>query len=103
MKSSTTLGTRRCTVGRPITLKGPWEKITVDMFDRHAAGLDMMRVRNRLRHRRAASRAELVRALIDFMHGSGIDFTRFETADEMTACLTAHFQKIRTRHRKFNK
>jgi hypothetical protein len=85
--SSTTSNTRRRAAGRPIPLKGAWEKITVDMLDRHAAWLDMTRVRIRMRHRRAASRAELIRALIDFMHGSGIDFTRFETADEMTAYL----------------
>ena len=79
--------------GRPVRHREPWEKITVNMLDRHAAYLDLMSVLIRLRHHRAVSRADLIRALIDFMQRSRVDFTRFATAQEISEYLVARFRK----------
>ncbi len=76
----------------------PWSKVMLVMLDRHVAYLDILSVLIRLRRRKALSRAELVRAFIEFMERSGIDFTRFATLDEMIQYLVAHFRSVnRTR------
>jgi hypothetical protein len=79
--------------GRPAVHTEPREKITVVMLDRHTVYLDVMSVLIRARHHKSLTRAEIIRALIEFMQKSGIDFTRFATATEMVAFLVAHFQR----------
>jgi hypothetical protein len=59
--------------GRPIKHVEPWEKITVVMLDRRAAYLDVMSVLIRLKHHKAMARAEIIRALVEFMIRSNID------------------------------
>jgi hypothetical protein len=85
--------------GRPVTLTEPWEKITVVMSDRHVGYLDVMSVLIRMRHHKAISRAEIIRALVEFMGRSRIDFTQFASVDNMVEYLIRHFQKIPNRGR----
>lgn len=85
--------------GRPIMHTEPWEKITVVMLERHAGYLDVMSVLIRLRHHKAISRAEIIRALVEFMIRSKIDFKQFATTDEMVTFLVAHFRRIPNRGR----
>jgi hypothetical protein len=80
--------------GRPIMHVEPWEKITVGMLDRHAAYLDVMSVLIRLKHHKAMARAEIIRALVEFMIRSNIDFARFATAEEMVTFLVARFRRV---------
>lgn len=77
----------------------PWEKITVVMLERHAGYLDVMSVLIRLRHHKAISRAEIIRALVEFMIRSKIDFKQFATTDEMVTFLVAYFRRIPNRRR----
>jgi hypothetical protein len=90
---------RSASAGRPIVHTEPWSKITMVMEDRHVAYLDLVTLVMRLRHHRAVARAEIIRALVEFMEKSGIDFTRFSTIEDMTEYLTAYFQRIPNRGR----
>ena len=62
------------------------------MLDRHAGYLDMIGVLIRLRHHKAFRRGEIIRALVEFMDRSGIDFSKFATMEEMVAYLVARFR-----------
>jgi hypothetical protein len=85
--------------GRPIMHTEPWEKITVVMLERHAGYLDVMSVLIRMRHHKAISRAEIIRAFVEFMMRSRIDFSQFATAERMVTYLVAYFSKIPNRGR----
>jgi hypothetical protein len=85
--------------GRPLVHTEPWEKITVVMLERHAAYLDVMSVLMRMRHHRSVSRAEFIRAFVEFMERSPVDFSRFASMDRMVEYLVRHFSKIRNRDR----
>jgi hypothetical protein len=85
--------------GRPVVHTEPWEKITVVMLERHAAYLDVMSVLIRLKHHKAISRAEIIRALVEFMIRSKIDFKQFATIEAMVTFLVSHFQRIPNRGR----
>lgn len=76
-----------------------WSKITVTMEERHVAYLDVVGVLMRLRYHRPVARAEIIRALVDFMERCEIDFTVFATVDEIVEHLTEHFQGIPSRGR----
>jgi hypothetical protein len=80
--------------GRPVSHVEPWEKTTVLMLDRHAAYLDVVSVLVRLKHHKAIARAEIIRALVEFMIRSNIDFAQFATAEEMTTFLVSFFGRI---------
>jgi len=80
--------------GRPPVRTERWSKITCVMLDRHAAYLDVVSVLTRLRHHKPISRAEILRAFIEFMERSGIDFTTFASADDMRAYLVDYFRSI---------
>jgi hypothetical protein len=80
--------------GRPVSHVEPWEKTTVLMLDRHAAYLDVVSVLIRLKRHKAISRAEIIRALVEFMIRSKIDFARFASADELTTFLVSLFRRI---------
>lgn len=80
--------------GRPLVHAEPWEKITVVLLDRHVGYLDIMCVLVRMRHGKAISRAELIRAFIEFMDRSGIDFTQFASMEGMVAFLAKRFREI---------
>lgn len=85
--------------GRPTVHTEPWEKITVVMLERHAGYLDVMSVLIRMRHHKAISRAEIIRALVEFMEQSRIDFAQFATANEMTEYLIGYFRRNPNRGR----
>lgn len=71
----------------------PREKITVVMLERHAGYLDVISVLIRMRHHKVVSRAEIIRAFVEFMQRSGIDFTQFATVHEMVEFLTEYFRR----------
>jgi hypothetical protein len=80
--------------GRPIMHVEPWEKITVIMLERHAVYLDIMSVLIRLKHHKAMARAEIIRALVEFMIRSNIDFARFATAEDLVTFLVSRFRRV---------
>jgi hypothetical protein len=66
----------------------------MEIADRHVAYLDLITLFMRLRYHRPVPRAEIIRALVEFMQKSEIDFTRFSTIEDMTESLTAYFAAI---------
>lgn len=79
--------------GRPLVHTEPCAKITVVLLDRHVGYLDIMSVLMRMRHGKAIARAELIRAFVEFMDRSGIDFTQFASMDDMVTFLTERFRQ----------
>lgn len=69
------------------------------MDHRHVAFLDLVGVTIRLRHYQAITRAEIIRALVEFMEKSGIDFSQFATVEAMAEYLTKYFAALRCRGR----
>jgi len=63
----------RTKIGRPIVHTEPWAKVTVVLLDRHVAYLDDLAIHLRQKHRWAASRAELIRGLIEAAAASNVD------------------------------
>ncbi|MGZ5446406.1 MAG: hypothetical protein ACXW5U_32260 [Thermoanaerobaculia bacterium] len=86
-------------IGRPTVLHEPWAKITVVMDHRQVAYLDLVGVAIRVRHFTAITRAEIVRALVEFMEKSGIDFSKFSTVEAMVEYLTEYFATLPRRGR----
>lgn len=83
---------RESAVGRPAIHTEPWAKITVVMEEHHVLYLDLVSLCIRARNPgRAVSRAELVRAFIEFMEQSDIDFKQFSSAEEITEYLVPLF------------
>jgi hypothetical protein len=82
-------------VGRPVVHAEPWSKITIVMQWQHVVYLDLVSLCIRAKHPGwAIHRTELVRALIEFMQQSGIDFSEFSSADEITEYLVEYFRGI---------
>lgn len=77
----------------------PWSKITIMMEDHHVTYLDLVSMFMRVRHHRTVARAEIVRAFVEFMERSEIDFTQFATIEDMTAYMTEYFGQIPDRGR----
>lgn len=73
--------------GRPITHTEPWAKITVVLLDRQVAFLDRAAIDIRLKHGKAISRAEIIRAFIDAAQNSGVDLSLASTVEEIVALL----------------
>ena len=73
--------------GRPIVHTEPWAKITVVLLDRHVAYLDRLAIDIRLRHGRAISRAEIIRALIESASQSGIDLSQADSLETLVELL----------------
>jgi hypothetical protein len=74
-------------------------KITVIILERHAGYLDGMRAMIRMRHYKAVSRGEIIRAFVEFMNRSEIDFTQFASMEAMVAYLTEYFSRNPNRGR----
>lgn len=70
----------------------PWSKITVTLLDRHAAYLDVMRTMMRLRHHNRVARAEFIRAFVDFMVASDLDFSQFSSMEQIVEWLVDRFE-----------
>jgi hypothetical protein len=79
--------------GRPSVQAEPLTKITVVLLERHAGYLGIMSVLTRMRHHKAVARTEIIRALVEFMERSGIDFSQFAAMDDMVVYLVKHFRK----------
>ena len=75
--------------GRPIVHTEPWAKITVVLLDRHVANLDRLAIDIRLRHGKAISRAEIIRALIEAAFQSGVDLSQANSLETLVELLTA--------------
>ena len=60
-------------IGRPIVHTEPWAKVTVVLLDRHVAYLDDLAIHLRMKHGWSASRAELIRGLIEAASRSNVD------------------------------
>ena len=73
----------------------PWGKITVVLLDRHVAELDRLAIDIRLKHGRAISRAEIIRAFIEAAHLSDLDLSDARTAEEIVDLLAGHPRKAR--------
>lgn len=86
-------------VGRPIVHTEPWAKVTIVMEESHVLFLDLVILCIRATHQKHVSRAELIRALVEFMEKSGIDFTQFRNADEITEGVVAYLKGIALRGR----
>lgn len=81
--------------GRPIVHTEPWNKITVVLLDRHVAYLDRLAIDIRLKHGKAISRAEIIRALIEAASQSGVDLSQAATSDQIVELLAGSKRKAR--------
>ena len=52
-----------------------WAKVTVALLDRQVAFLDQLAIDIRLKHRKAISRAEIIRAVVESAIQSGVDLS----------------------------
>jgi hypothetical protein len=82
-----------------LALEEPSVKTMLGMLDRHIAYLEAVSAAIRRRRCAVVSRAAIIRALIEFMQRSGIDFSRFGSADEMVPFLVELFRAAQTRRR----
>ncbi len=85
---------RSSSAGRRRVHTEPWTKVSVMMEEHHVTYLNLVSMFMRVRHHRTVARAEIVRAFVEFMERSGIDFTQFASIEEMTAYLTEYFSRI---------
>ena len=83
--------------GRPTVHTEPWSKITVVLLDRHVAFLDRLAVDIRLKHSRAISRAEIIRALIEAASKSGADLSQADSAETLVDIVNTAASKRRPR------
>jgi hypothetical protein len=85
--SGAVMSTSKGVRGRPVVHTEPWGKITVVLLDRHVAYLDRLAIDIRLKHGRAISRAEIIRALIEAAEQSGIDLSEAYSIDTLVDLL----------------
>lgn len=74
--------------GRPPVHTEAWSKITVIMLDRHVATVDRLAIEIRLKHGKAISRAEILRALVEAAAQSDIDLSDADSVEGITKLLT---------------
>ena len=65
------------------------ESLTVTLAHRQVAQLDTLSTDIRLRHRRAISRAEIIRGIIDASELSRLDLSAAQSADDIVAMFAA--------------
>lgn len=82
--------------GRPVMHTEPWGKITVVLLDRHVAQLDGLAIDIRLKHGRAISRAEIIRALVEAVYRSGIDLSEARTGDDMVEMMVGATRRAKS-------
>jgi hypothetical protein len=82
-----TMSTGNTNRGRPVMHTEPWGKITVVLLDRHVASLDRLAIDIRLKHGKAISRAEIIRAFIEAASQSGIDLSEATSGDAIVELL----------------
>jgi hypothetical protein len=71
--------------GRPPVHNETWSKVSVVLFDRQIRHLDRLLTRGRGKSRKVLNRAEIIRALIDGLIDSGMDFTTEESEADLRA------------------
>lgn len=81
--------------GRPVVHTEPWAKITVVLLDRHVAYLDRLAIDIRLKHGKAISRAEIIRALIEAAFQSGVDLSDADSLDSIIQLVNSPKKKSR--------
>jgi hypothetical protein len=81
--------TKRSARGRPTVHHEAWAKVSVVLFERQIVQLDRLATDVRRSCGRALKRAEIIRALIDGLIGSGIDITKHGSE----ATLRAHIAR----------
>ena len=86
---------QRMNVGRPILHSEGWSKVTVVLLDRQVAHLDRLAADIRQNTGRAISRAEILRALIEFTSRSGADLTTATSEEEIVSRLLDNKSKKR--------
>jgi len=75
--------------GRPVVHTAPWQKVTVVLLDRHVVFLDRLAIDFRLKHGKAISRAEIVRAFIEAAIQRGIDLSEADSIDGLVRLLAS--------------
>jgi hypothetical protein len=81
--------------GRPVVHTEAWAKVTVVLLDRHVAFLDQLAIDIRLKHRRAISRAEIIRALVEAAFISGVDLSESDSETAIVQVLNGTKKKSR--------
>ncbi|HEX7709186.1 MAG TPA: hypothetical protein VF701_22215 [Thermoanaerobaculia bacterium] len=81
--------------GRPLVHTERWSKVTVVLLDRHVAFLDSVAIDIRLKHGRAISRAEIIRALIEAAERSGLDLTGADSVESIVEVMNRGRRKGR--------
>jgi len=71
--------------GRPPVHNETWSKVSVVLFDRQIRQLNRLLTDGRSKARKGLNRAELIRALIDGLIDSGMDFTTSASEAELRA------------------
>jgi hypothetical protein len=79
--------------GRPVVYTEAWSKVTVVLLDRHVAFLDRLAVEIRLKHHKAISRAEIIRALIEAPSQGDIDLSDAVSTDSIVELLNEDSKK----------
>jgi len=79
--------------GRPIVHTESWSKVTVVLLDRHVAFLDQVAIEIRLKHRKAISRAEIIRALVEASFQSEVDLSAADSEDSIVNVLNGAKKK----------
>jgi hypothetical protein len=83
-------GTRKA--GRPVVHQEAWSKITVVMMDRQVEFLDRLSESIRDKSGKSINRAQIIRALVDFVDRSGIDLSEAKSEEEILAGLLRSYQ-----------
>ena len=73
--------------GRPVEHKERWSKATIVLFDSQILWLDNLSSQIKFKNQAYLSRAEIVRAAVSAMQGSGIDFSELCSEQDITDVL----------------
>ena len=86
-RASTKAGPDAAKRGRPLKHAEDWSKVTVVLFDRQIAYLDRLALDMRAKTKTPVTRAEIIRALVDFLEQSGADVTATQAEQDITEAL----------------
>jgi len=74
-------------IGRPVVHHECWAKVTVVLMNRQVVYLDHLAADVRAANGNVIRRAEIIRALIDFLADSGIDLSKTRSESEVKEAL----------------
>ena len=80
--------------GRPVAHQESWKKVTTVLFNRQIVFLDRLGADIREQSGKSMSRAEIIRALIDALEGSGLDITGVRSEDELKNLILSRLGTI---------